>query len=544
MRKILLSISAFFCFLTGFSQNTPEAYLKAKQSLISKDYWAAINQFTPFLDQSNYGKLAPYAALQLAEAALAVNQPSKAIEALSPFYATDWKYSDESKYLLLLAYFQNNQTVEALRIISSIKNETIKSKANNAAFEFLLKESPSFFVTNLEEFKAIPSFSAALGQVFEQKSILSSSEQEALVKIRASGKVKSVNDGQLDIALILPFSSPNASLSQGKPTDFVFELYQGMALAVEQLKRQGKKIQLNSFDSKRDVNQLSTILKDENVRSSDVLVGPIYQEETSLVSSFAEAEKIPFVHPLSNLGDRFEESAYSYLFRPSVASLSKGIQTAITSQNWGKSVAIAHSGSSRDENLAGILQQELTAKGFKVVKMQRVDARNVLEFFQGLGVRRENTPSVQQVILLTDDPAIAQSTFGLMESINTSLPVLVMDSWLGFNFANFEMLEFPNFYFIANNTPRFSSPEMDLFREAFYTKYLAFPSLNAVVGYELIYWLDQNAKENLDFDLRSGLDLSRYSPGKLTWGYNFTNSHNNTHVPVFKFEMGQLVPLN
>jgi hypothetical protein len=47
-----------------------------------------------------------------------------------------------------------------------------------------------------------------------------------------------------------------------------------------------------------------------------------------------------------------------------------------------------------------LLQSQLEKEGFNLVKVQKVDSKNVTTFLQGLGVRRGNRPSVDQVILL------------------------------------------------------------------------------------------------------------------------------------------------
>src|SRR5690606_25311501 len=132
---------------------------------------------------------------------------------------------------------------------------------------------------------------------------------------------------------------------------------------------------------------------------------------------------------------------YSYLFRPSVTSIAEGIINGMKKQNWGRRVAIAYSSSSRDENLAQLLRTKLNSAGFQVLKTEQINPNNASDFLQRLGIKGgESTVSVDQVILLSDDPSIAQPVLGLMESITTSVPTLVMDSWLGFNFANYEML--------------------------------------------------------------------------------------------------------
>lgn len=544
MRKTLLLLSLFFVLGNASAQNLPENYTKAKSALSTQDYWSSINLFKEFLDESKFGNLSYYAAFHTAEAALKVNQPALAIESLLPIYGKSWSQSDEMNYLLAVAYFQNSQPLEGLRMSSQIKNEAILTKAFNATFEFLKGATPSFLVTNLEEFKTNEGYTAALAKILQEKTVMSASERMALNQVLKSGVKGLPKDEILDLVVILPFTNGSGqTISTLGATDFMLELYQGIEAGVKQLKAQGAQINLNTFDSKRDLNQLNAILKDPAVLAADVIIGPIYPDESDLVSAFAEAQKIPFIHPLSNLGERFEQTEYSYLFRPSVASLSKGIVASLKAQNWGKSVAIAYSSSARDERMAQLIQEELTQAGFRIAKSQKIDPRSASTFLQGLGVRRGNNPDVNQVILLTDDPAIAQPVFALMESISTSVPLLVMDSWLGFNFANYEMLEFPNFYFISNNTPKFESEEMTQFRKLFYDTYLVYPSLNVILGAELVHWISTNAQFVYDYDLRVTLDQKGYQPGKLTWGFNFQNTNNNTYSPVFKLESGELIPL-
>ena len=544
MRNLFIVIFLLFSVQFSNAQGLPEEYQKAKSALLSKDYWSAINGFKPLTDSNKYGNLSNYAAFHLAEAALGANQPAQAISALQPIYGKNWNKSDEAKYLLAVAYFRNNQNTEALKVIQTIKKEEILAQAFNATFEFMRKSTASYLVANLDEFKTNEGYTAALAEVLQKQTIMSASEIAALKQIKATSSKTVVKDEVLDLVVILPFTgSGTSSVSSIGFTDFIFELYQGIEFGVDQLKTEGQKVNLMTFDSKRDLNHLTNLLNDPGVKQADAIIGPIYPEESDLVSAFAEREEIPFIHPLSNLGERFEENQYSYLFRPSVASLSSGIISSLKSQRWGNRVAVGYSGSSRDEKLGLLLQTELQKAGFQVTNIQKIDSRNASGFLQGLGVSRGSDPSVDQVILLSDDPAIGQSVFSLMESITTSVPVLVMDSWLGFNFANFEMLEFPNFYFISNNTPKFDAESMNLFRDQYYEQFLAYPMMNSILGYELVYWLGSNSTSSFDFDLRRSLDQRSFQPGKLTWGFNFQKSNNNSYSPVFKLESGELIPL-
>lgn len=545
MRKVLLVLSFIFSAAFAVAQQPPAAYLKAKSDLEAKAYGIAKDGFVPFLDEATYGVLSYYAVFHSAEAALQLGQAPQAIELLSSLKGKAWTKSEEQTYLLALAYFQNKQLVEGLQTLKGITREPFLSKGYRASFENLKTASSNFLVTHLVDFKENQGFTAALAYVLQQKSIMSADERGTLNQLIQSGSQAALKDKVLDVVVILPFTSNSTqAISTLESTNFLLELYQGIALEVASLKSQGVAIQLHTFDSKRDLNYLNALVKDPTVLAADVIVGPIYPEESELISAFAEAQKIPFIHPLSNLGDRFEESQFSYLFRPSLNSLANGVVDALKSQAWGKTVAIGYSGSSRDEQLGLLLQSQLQKEGFTIAKVQKVDSKSASTFLQGLGVRRGNRPAVDQVILLSDDPALAQPVFSLMESISTKVPLLVMDSWLGFNFSNYEMLEFANFYFISNNTPKYQSEEMDTFRDLFYEKHLQFPSTNALLGAELVHWIHSNAEFANDFDLRPSLDRNGYQSGRLSWGFNFQKVNNNSYSPVFKLESGELIPLH
>ncbi|MCZ8134140.1 MAG: hypothetical protein O9252_01405, partial [Algoriphagus sp.] len=274
MRRIFLLISLFFVLGHISAQNLPENYTKAKSAFSAQDFWTSINLFKEFLDESKYGNLSYYAAFHTAEAALKVNQPPLAIESLLPLYGKAWDQSDEMVYLLTVAYFQNNQPLEALRMIKQIKNEVILIKAYNASFEFLKASTPNFLITNLEEFKSNEGYTAALARVLESKTVMSASERMALNQVLKSGVKGLPKDQTLDLVVILPFTNGSGqTISSLGATDFMLELYQGIEAGVKQLKALGVQINLNTFDSKRDLNHLNALLKDPAVLAADVIIG-------------------------------------------------------------------------------------------------------------------------------------------------------------------------------------------------------------------------------------------------------------------------------
>ncbi|MEP2347743.1 MAG: amino acid ABC transporter substrate-binding protein, partial [Algoriphagus sp.] len=61
---------------------------------------------------------------------------------------------------------------------------------------------------------------------------------------------------------------------------------------------------------------------------------------------------------------------------------------------------------------------------------------------------------------------------------------------------------------------------------------------------ELMTWIASNMSDSKGFDLKRNLDQKAFQAGKLTWGFNFQDAHNNQYVPLFTLEAGELKPLD
>lgn len=100
----------------------------------------------------------------------------------------------------------------------------------------------------------------------------------------------------LDIALMLPLevdSKPNASY---------VEFYQGFLLGLERLKEQGRgAVNLTLYNTAHDQLKVQQIVRDGSFAPTDLIVGPVYEDELNPVIEFAEANGVPVVSPLANL---------------------------------------------------------------------------------------------------------------------------------------------------------------------------------------------------------------------------------------------------
>ncbi|SIT14411.1 ABC transporter substrate-binding protein [Belliella pelovolcani] len=546
----LLPLFLLSFFVQVQAQDPLNNYNRAKTLISYGNYKDAMDLLRPYMDEKQFGNLSNYATFYFAQAAFLNKQTALAKASLSPLIENArWEKIEDVRYLMALVHFEEESFSDGLGQILLITDEDLKKEAENATYNYLKNASLSYMVGNIAKYESNKGFLLALKEQLERQTVMSSNDRNIynqIKDVRVEGQkdltpqVK--RDDVLDIAVVLPFNyNGGTDVRRLNSTNFIFELYQGINFAIEEARRKGLRFNVKSFDTQRNPDRTRSILADPFFDIADVIIGPLYPEEMDVVAAFSEKKGIPFINPLSNIDDKLETFDFAYLFRPSISSIANGVMDFARKNIEGKRIAIAYSTATRDEMLAKKIAEESSRFDYQIVAIEKVNERNIRDFFDRINLKRGNeNPRTDMVIILSDDPNVASPTFGLLESISREIPVLVMDSWLYFNFANFEMLQSQNFHFIANNTMKFGSQELEDFREGFYAKYKVYPSLNAHLGYELMTWISGTINNSRGFDLRNNLNQMTQTQGKISYGLDFRNSKNNRFVPVLQLQKGVL----
>lgn len=102
-------------------------------------------------------------------------------------------------------------------------------------------------------------------------------------------------DAALRLSLLLP------ATTDGRPNASYTEFYQGFLLGVDQLRRDGRSVRLDVFDTAHDPAKVTTLVADSALTRSQLIVGPVYEDELAPVLRIAEQEGIPVVSPLATI---------------------------------------------------------------------------------------------------------------------------------------------------------------------------------------------------------------------------------------------------
>ena len=106
------------------------------------------------------------------------------------------------------------------------------------------------------------------------------------------------------IALILPFNldkiNPKTALAKDiSGADLAIDFYQGFKLALDSLSEESGNFMLQVFDSRENELQIVNLARARSVMNNDLIIGPVFPEQISIFSEFADLDKKLMVSPLA-----------------------------------------------------------------------------------------------------------------------------------------------------------------------------------------------------------------------------------------------------
>jgi len=147
--------------------------------------------------------------------------------------------------------------------------------------------------------------------------------EELPVKIERSAGFTPVKDlkGSINVAVLLPFylsensvrREIDSSVMKGRKTykmnkvaeDWIYpgsldflEMYQGILLASDTLRTLGLNINLNTYDIKNDTIEITRLIRSGKLADMDLIIGPVYSHNLTIVSDYARNLGIPVVSPV------------------------------------------------------------------------------------------------------------------------------------------------------------------------------------------------------------------------------------------------------
>lgn len=324
---------------------------------------------------------------------------------------------------------------------------------------------------------------------------------------------------ELNVALMLPMSV------NSKTNASYVEFYQGFLLGLEKLKEQGGgKTKLSVYNTQHDAQKVEQIVKSPAFEGTNLIVGPVYEDELKPVIEYAHTNSVPVVSPLANIAATKSPAIYQLspdaankydkiadlldgsrdIYTIYAASFDKEFEQEVTKQLEGKSYA-AYTYSFNQKSI-------LTPKNALAQSIEDVEELLKKEKPALFIVLANNETDVDRIL-----GTLASAKVAITERSESCADYVVLGTsrWSRFNNIDHTSYFNNNVVMISTYHAKRDSALVREFDSRYIESYKMLPSLYAYRGYDTAMIFCGGMRSDIEYKM---LD-KRYTP--LQTGYKF-----------------------
>jgi tetratricopeptide (TPR) repeat protein len=473
-----------------------------------------------------------------------------------------WDKVEEVNFWLGTIHMDKREYFQALNLWRGIQDPSIKKDIDGLKKKYLSEiDDPETLRMMTEEYPDDRLVGYALAQSLAKNlsDPLARDQFEETVKKYRLKRADFINEAPptyfkdvYTVSTLYPFMLKTLEPTPSrKRNQLILDLYEGMKLAVDTLSKKGIVISLRAYDTERSPSTLKRLLETEELLNSDLIIGPFFPDENTLVLDFSMKNRINMFKPFTNNLEMIGVNEFGYLFQPSYETIgqkSAGFVADHVSQR--KNCMVFYGPTKKDSILAASFVLKASESGLRVVASQRINKDATGTIIKSLATPTEfdewknpiefelKKDSIGSIYVASDDALIYSKVISSVETRGDSILVVGSESWLNQAAMDYDKLQSLG---IVLSAPNFTSPN-NPYNRAFIRKYLRthgqFPSEYAKLGYELMLFLGNSLHEHgVYFQEAFSTTTLR---GYLYEGHNYQFSHDDQLVPFVKFEGGQL----
>ena len=329
------------------------------------------------------------------------------------------------------------------------------------------------------------------------------------------------SDQILNIALMLPFNV------ESKPNSSYVEFYQGFLLGLEKMKQEGRgESKLTVYNTEHNPVKVQNIVKSPAFEGTNLIIGPVYEDELSPVLQYARANSTPVVSPLADI--KAVKSPAIYQLSPNPAKKYDKIGDLI---DGGRDIYLIYA-DSFDKEFEGEVLALLKDKPYaaytysfnqKSIFTPRNSAARQIEVMDD--ILKEEKPCLFVVLANKETDVdrilgtISSSKVAITEKSEKSAPYVVLGTsrWGRFNNIDHTTYFNNNVVMISTYHAKRDSQVVREFDSRYIEAYNSLPSLYAYRGYDAAVIFCTGMRSDIDYNM---LD-KKYTP--LQTSYQFSH---------------------
>ena len=469
-----------------------------------------------------------------------------------------WSKMSEVDYWLANTYFELDDYVQAMSVLKSLDQQkgTTRSTLEDAQ---AMKE---FYVSRLND----PERLRTLLETYPQdkliatqlvKQLVTSGEnlvlKDSLVQafdidettFGVASQASSIKKDVYNVAAFLPFFYDKLMVENERVgNDFVVELYQSMRMAVGDLQKQGINVQLYAYDTERDYDVTQRLLEKEEIRTMDVIIGPLFPGPFRAVSEFTQEHQIYMFNPISTNPLVMQGNPFSFLSKPSLLTEARHAARFARDTLDGPVAVVVTDDTKQDTARVGAFIRTFREDDpdrevhLEVFRSFNVDAiEDFVDTLVYYGERNETAPPV--VYVASNNDLVITNTISAVVMAKTPVTLIGNDSWFDITSITYEQLEELDVHFLSPGYTEHRRRSVKNFETAYRKKYKVLPSKYAYVGYDAMYYIGQMLHEYGTY-FQEFYTNAKPVKSLLFSGYNYFEAQDNQVVPIIRFEDGML----
>jgi ABC-type branched-subunit amino acid transport system substrate-binding protein len=560
MNKIRVSFLIVFILTLSsnvFAQNEYEdKYNRGKQLYESGKYDLSMEVLKPLTSSVEKNKYAEYAHYFYSLSALKAGRFMDANQMLTQLTKRypEWDKINEVYYLWANVAFEEGNYRSAIKHTNKVSgSKNLKEDVASLKTNYFRKINPIDTLIALQQqypddvllAKSLAERLSASRQNEKDKMLLQYLVQE--YKLDAAKFVRpkkaSVKKDVYHVAVLFPFMVESLDPEKmNRPNQFVLDMYEGIRLAVDSLKKENINIKLFAYETEKDTAKFSKLLKLPELKSMDLIIGPVFSMHNEMLADFAKANQINVLNPLATTSGLIRNNDFVYLYQPTNETQAHKLASFVSkADTLKKNVIIMFGETYKDSVLAYNYRDTLLKKDFKVVNFLKVSKLNTKEIKHILEDSIKLT-KINHIFVPVADQVVAATVISAMDIMKQDVPVFTYSEWLSYQLLTFDQLERRKVHFLMPEFVNYDDPNVKRFRKAYVSRNDVFPTTFSYQGFDMMLNFGRSLGKygNMFNDEVRRCGLMK---GSILAGMDFSCANSNQVVPITKFENFQLKPV-
>jgi len=352
-------------------------------------------------------------------------------------------------------------------------------------------------VTELQQFNKLKSNSIKPGDVLKIPLKKENVKQVTIREVKPVEEVRKVDQDlifrskdQYHIAVLLPFYLDGGDGASESLKNIATEFYMGMELAVDSLEELGFKAVIHVYDVKNDSMSVVNLLKKAEMKTMDLVIGPLLPQGAEIVGNWCKTNQIRMVCPSACNSAMLKNNPYAYAAVSTDITQQRIAARYVLDNHSKDQIVLVNTGVAKDKELYDAFRDRFTelSKSKGNVKLIEIKTDDLAAYI------RKNAGTVF-IVPTRDKVAAIKFTNALQKSGskagNGTISVFATKEWAGFDDIKGVVKNKYNFHWASSSDLNYYLPETKNLLRKYRIRYKADMSRYAAHGFDVLFYFSR-----------------------------------------------------